>query len=351
MTAARGRLAAVRDVRTGIAAVGVKELRGRMRGRRAFAMLTIHLVIVAGFAFLVTELAVRSLGGGGWIGSMTADIGRGLFTALLGLLTLIVLILAPASTAGAISLEREKQTLDMLSTTPISSLAIVLGKLLSALGWMALLLLASLPVMALVFMFGGVAPEDLVRAYIVLFATAVLYGSLGLFVSALVRRTQGATIINLVLVIAVTGGSLLLYVVLAGIAFSDASRNANEKGVAVDPADIHLPPSAMLVVNPFAAQADVLCNTETNVGVTCGAVLVMTGRLDILTGASTGDASAQGFGIPHDTWWPRCVVVMLAMAVLLILASSQLISPTRRWQRPRRRGAPREPAEPEAGVA
>ena len=38
----------------------------------------------------------------------------------------------PASTAGAISLEREKQTLDLLVTTPISSLAIVLGKLLSA---------------------------------------------------------------------------------------------------------------------------------------------------------------------------------------------------------------------------
>ena len=107
----------------------------------------------------------------------------------------------------------------------------------------------------------------------------------------------------------------------------------------------------MLVLNPFAAQADVLCGTETNVGVTCGAVLVMTGRLDILTGASTGDVSAQGFGMPHDTWWPSCVAAMLAVAVLLILASSQLISPTRRWRRPRRRAAPRDPAEPEAGVA
>ena len=47
--------------------------------------------------------------------------------------TLLVAFLAPASTAGAISLEREKQTLELLAATPISSLAIVIGKLLSAL--------------------------------------------------------------------------------------------------------------------------------------------------------------------------------------------------------------------------
>ena len=42
-------------------------------------------------------------------------------------------------------MEREKQTMDLLAATPISSLAIVLGKLLSALSWILLLLLASIP--------------------------------------------------------------------------------------------------------------------------------------------------------------------------------------------------------------
>ena len=89
----------------------------------------------------------RTLTGGfGGTFSASAEIGRALFVAMLILLTLIVLVLAPASTAGAISLEREKQTLDLLITTPISSLAIVLGKLLSALSWILLLLLASIPV-------------------------------------------------------------------------------------------------------------------------------------------------------------------------------------------------------------
>ena len=50
----------------------------------------------------------------------------GIFAALLMLMTLQVVFLAPSSTAGAISLEREKQTLELLITTPISSVAIVM---------------------------------------------------------------------------------------------------------------------------------------------------------------------------------------------------------------------------------
>ena len=38
-------LTAVRHLSQGIGAVGVKELRGRMRGRRAFVILTIYLVL------------------------------------------------------------------------------------------------------------------------------------------------------------------------------------------------------------------------------------------------------------------------------------------------------------------
>ena len=109
-----------------MAAVGVKELRGRMRGKRAFVILTIHLLLVAGFAWMIESLSERAFSSG-FSGSFSAssEIGRQLFIAIVFLLTLVTLILAPASTAGAISLEREKQTLDLLTTTPISSLAIV----------------------------------------------------------------------------------------------------------------------------------------------------------------------------------------------------------------------------------
>jgi len=336
MTSMSRRRGALREIWTGIAAVSVKELRGRMRGRRAFVMLTIHLLIVAGFAFMIEEVAVRSVSNNFGGSVATSDIGRALFTALLMLLTLVVLILGPASTAGAISLEREKQTLDMLSTTPISSLAIVVGKLVSALGWMFMLLLASIPVMALVFMFGGVGPEDLVRAYVVLFASAILYGSLGLFISALVKRTQASTVINLVLAIMFSVGLAGVYGVSASIAISDAQQRANEKNQQVDYSTVMLPPTAMLWMSPFVTQMDVLCHSDTSYGLPCQVILLITGRMDIAAGQNTGVAGVQGFGMPSDSYWPGSVAVMLIISAVLILASTQLISPTRRWHRPHR---------------
>ena len=103
----------------------------------------------------------------------TAAIGQGIFAALLMLETLLVAFLAPMATAGAISLEREKQTLEMLAATPITSVAIVLGKLFSALIYVWLLIAASIPLTAVVFVFGGVAPDDLLRGYLVLIVTAL----------------------------------------------------------------------------------------------------------------------------------------------------------------------------------
>ena len=140
---------------------------------------------------------------------------------MLMLETLQVVFLAPASTAGAISLEREKQTLDMLVTTPISSLAIVIGKLLSALTYVFLLIVASVPLTAVVFVFGGVGPDDVLRGYVVLLVTAIGLGSFGLFCSSLVRRTQAATAISIFGVLSITVGSVFVLVFWAGMANSD----------------------------------------------------------------------------------------------------------------------------------
>jgi ABC-type transport system involved in multi-copper enzyme maturation permease subunit len=263
-----------------------------------------------------------------------------MFFAITTLLTIVTLILAPASTAGAISLEREKQTLDLLVTTPISSLAIVLGKLLSALTWIFLLLLASIPIVSLVFTFGGVAPEDVVRAYVVLFVTALCFGAMGLFVSALVKRTQAATIINLVLVIALTAGTTFVFVfwvVMTGNSGVFPDQPSRDEGFFESLSK--RPPEALEWWNPFVAQVDVWCGTETGFGGTCQLVAGVTGNQQ----GVFGDANQDGnFGPGRDSYWPRSLAAMAVTAVLFVLASVQLVSPTRRWRirRSRRRPTP-----------
>ena len=145
---------AIRALVSGIVAIGVKELRGRMRGRRAFVILTLYLLFLAGIGWAWELIVARhydasnSLNGGS-AAFASALIGQEIFGALLLVETLLVVFLAPAFTAGAISLEREKQTLDMLAATPISSIAIVIGKLLSALTYVFILIGASNFVMPL----------------------------------------------------------------------------------------------------------------------------------------------------------------------------------------------------------
>jgi ABC-type transport system involved in multi-copper enzyme maturation permease subunit len=353
MTATTGtprRFGALRDIGTGMTAVGVKELRGRMRGKRAFVILTIHLLLVAGFAWMIETLSAQSFasGFGSSSFSASAEIGRQLFLAITFLLTLITLILAPASTAGAISLEREKQTLDLLATTPISSLAIVLGKLVSALSWILLLLLASIPVVALVFTFGGIAPEDVLRAYVILLVTAFAFGAIGLFVSALVKRTQAATVINLVAVIFLTAGTAFIFLFWTAMT-GNSGFLPDEPTRDDDPLTTltRHPPEALMWFNPFLAQVDVMCGTETGFGASCQVVAGITNRQ-----VDQFDANGQAFGPPRDSYWPRSMLAMVITAAILIILSVQLVSPTRRWRlRRSRRAAPTAAAGPEWATA
>jgi ABC-type transport system involved in multi-copper enzyme maturation permease subunit len=347
-------------------AVGVKELRGRMRGRRAFVILTLYLLFLAGFAWAWELIAERTYGNsgtlyGGSAAFASALIGQEIFGALLIVETLLVVFLAPAFTAGAISLEREKQTLDMLAATPISSLAIVIGKLLSALTYVFILIVASIPLTAMVFVFGGVGPDEVLRGYVVLFASAIGLGSLGLFISALMQRTQAATVVTFFGVMALTMGSL--FVVLFWTKMAGLSPNQNTFGnQAIGPIKGR-PPEALLWYNPFAAQYDVICGASDGYGGWCSRLAEVTnGAISIgIGGGATGGstivpadvgkidptvrlglpvdkaivndvAPVQPFGIRRDTFWPRSVAAWMILSVVLILASVQLVSPTRRWR-------------------
>jgi len=348
----RPRLPALR-VTSGISAIIVKELRGRMRGRRAFIVMTIHVLLLTLLAWMFQRLNEENLGNqslGGQATYASASVGRGIFVGLMMLQTLMVAVLAPAATAGAISSEREHQTLELLAVTPISSLAIVLGKLLSALAWVFILILASIPVTALVFVFGGVAPDDMLRAYLVLFATVIGLGSVGIFFSALTRRTGASTGLTFVTTLVVVVGSIFLWIFLSNT--SSISSNGLRRQ----------PPEALLYLNPFVAQADVACGTEEGgFGNSCSLMSGILGTPDqvfpqpfpqpvpaIQGGgvllAPDGTVIGKGGGVANDVavavvldpfrdrFWPKSVISFLVLAAVMTLLSAQFVTPTRRWR-------------------
>jgi ABC-type transport system involved in multi-copper enzyme maturation permease subunit len=195
--------------------VMMKELRGRMRGTRAFVVLTVYLVLMSGFAsllyFAYAASANVTSGPEGQI------VGKIVFGGIVGIELFLVCFIAPAFTAGAISGERERRTYDLLRTTLLPARSLVMGKLTSALSFIVLLLLAAVPLQSLAFLLGGVAPEEVLIALGILVTTAIAFGTVGVFFSALMQRTLGASVLTYTFALLTTLGLPLLLLTLLPI--------------------------------------------------------------------------------------------------------------------------------------
>jgi ABC-2 type transport system permease protein len=193
--------------------VAAKELRGRMRGVRAFAIITVFLAMMGSFTVLLYVLQLPGVMGGRTI--ITGELGRILFTGVVGVELMMIIFIVPALTAGAITGERERKTYDLLQTTLLSAPSFIVGKMESALGYILLLLLSAIPLQSIAFLFGGISELEVLLAFVILAVTALLLAAMGLFFSALTERTLTATVrvymVSLGVVFALPIVSLLLF--------------------------------------------------------------------------------------------------------------------------------------------
>lgn len=168
----------------------VKELKLRFRSFKSFSGLMFYLAVIcifiAGFLMLTTEFTGK--------GFFRPDTSFMMFAVLTILQMALVLFITPSLTAGAISSEREKQTLNILLTTTQSSTQIIIGKLLSSVAFLVLMLVAGLPLYSLVFLFGGVSPSQLISIFLFYLLTVVAIGSVGVMFSTITKKTIVAMI-------------------------------------------------------------------------------------------------------------------------------------------------------------
>ena len=365
---ADGRLAAPREFVASVTTIMVKELRSRMRGRRAFVVLTVYLGLLALIAYGVYAVIApnaRSQAafgfGGPTFANASAIIGQTVFSAISIFQLILVSFIAPAFTSGQISMEREKQTLDLLISTPLRPGAIVVGKLLAALAFVGLMIVAAVPISAIVLMYGGASIDDIVRQQVVLLATALGFGAVGLFFSALLKRTQAATVLTYCTVLALGLGTVMLFIFWTVL----ANSGPNGFGQAGVPKRA---PEQIVYFNPMVGMLDVVANTEPGGG---GGIA---SALNQLRNDPTVDPNLGGFGqvcqgnvcfavdqngnpvadrapiaqAVGGYFWPRFVITFVAFAILLTLASMRLVipAPMRFAFRRRRKDLPPLPEGP-----
>jgi hypothetical protein len=172
--------------------VTVKELRSRMRGRRGFVVLTTYLLLMSGFITFV--YLIYSAAANNPLGANSRQAGKVVFTAVLAIETFLVVFIGPAFTMAAISSEKERQTYDLLRTTLLSARSLVLGKLLSSLSYVFLLIIVAIPIQSIALLLGGISLIEVVLAQFLVFLSAVTFALVGLYFSSVMRTTLAASV-------------------------------------------------------------------------------------------------------------------------------------------------------------
>lgn len=242
--------------------VTVKELRSRMRGSRAAIVLTVYLILMAGFVTAIYMGYAASSNQA--FGPDPRKAGQPIFATLLGIQVLLVCFLAPSFTTSAITGEKERQTYDLLRTTLLSARSLVLGKLISALGYVFLLLLATVPLQSVAFLLGGISGIELFISQLIILVSAVTFAMLGLFFSAMMRTTLASSVVTFATSLGITFGLPALALITTpfiGIALSGPTTSwTTEAALAylgITLAAFNLP-ATLILSETFLVQFDAL---------------------------------------------------------------------------------------------
>ena len=185
-----------------------KELRVRMRGARAYWIIFGYLSFLA-LVLLVQYAAWLSrvqFNGGA---SDASRLGTDIFNMIIVTQVFLVLFITPAITSGALTIEREQQTMDLLTLTRLPRHSIITGKLLAAAAFTALLLVSSLPLISICFMLGSIDPMMVFSYYCMMLFGSLMIGAMGLMWSSLAKTTTQAvmfTYASLFVLFCIVGG-------------------------------------------------------------------------------------------------------------------------------------------------
>jgi len=177
-----------------------KELRVASRRVRCYALRAGYAAALT-FLVIVTWSSTVRTGPAVVLASRMPEVAKTVTTAITWLQFFAAQGLAAILLSSAIGEEIRKGTLSALLTTPITSFQIVVGKLLSRMLQVLVLLAMSLPVLAILRLLGGVPGEYVLAGGCITLTTTLFAGALSLWLSTYYRYGSKAISATLLIVL------------------------------------------------------------------------------------------------------------------------------------------------------
>lgn len=319
-----------------------KEYRSRMRTWRSPLAMTIYILLLGGLGWAIFS-AQASSARNSFNPSPAANYGHQVFLYLILFQMGLIAFVTPALTAGAISGERERQTIDLLFVTRLPPFSIVWGKLIASMSFVLLLLLLSVPIFSLVFLFGGIELDQVVTSFLVTLVAALTLGLIGIAFSSIFSRTLPSTVAAYGV-----GFVLLAGTYVYGLVFPTVIDPNSTTAATVLPA-----PPTVTYLSPIESLLAISNGTTENYGVRYGPVGGFSGGCSkggvnscyaspaiapggsgkgIINGQPTGSGTKIPSGLFKDwQFWQATVTLQLAVCLIALVASALFLSPVRHF--------------------
>ena len=175
-----------------ILSIAGKELRGYFASPIAWVMMGLFALIFGWFFMAYLSWFVQNSMQSQFGGAPQMNVNERLLRPLLSNASVIVLFLLPMITMRTYSEEKRSGTIELLLTSPLKDMEIILGKFIGAVGLYAALLAVTLLYVAILFMYGNPEWRSLLAGYLGLLLLGSCFIAMGLFISSTTKNQMVA---------------------------------------------------------------------------------------------------------------------------------------------------------------
>ncbi|MBU3195109.1 ABC transporter permease [Clostridium algidicarnis] len=279
-----------------------KEAKTTVRTWRIGVLIAIYVGVLSSVAVITFGTFLKNMAYGG---ARYEELPT-LYMAIESLQLVLILFIVPSLSASAISGERERQTLDILLSTKMSPLSIVIGKLMASLSKVVLLIISTIPVFSLVFLFGGVSVMHIFQVTIFYLVTALYVGGISIFISTFFKSSRVSNVVVYAVGLFLTLGTLFITFIYF--------QYINLKYVSTGQSTLqNFSAPFYLYLNPLWGYGSLVSNQ---------------------LGGGGAIPGIRTVGQYANTWIINCIVEVI-MSVILILLSAWKLNPIKRYNKKR----------------